>query len=466
MTAGTRTIDVAGLLDERRLTPFNYRLIVLSWLITLFDGLDMTMVSYTAPYMRDELGLSKYMLGSVFSASVFGMVVGGIVLSNIGDRIGRRPAVLIAAFAFGIITILTGFARSYQELLALRFLDGFAAGGMLPLAWALNIEFVPRRMRATVVTIIMMGYSFGGVISGPLTNLVAPRFGWEGVYFVGGAATLVCALALAAFLPESIRFLINKRRPAERVARILNHVEPTLGVTGADRFVLGDETVVARANVRDLFRGDLALLTPLLWLGYGASSLAIYFSSSWGPLLLEELHVERSTAALISSANGMVGAVAGLLLMRFTDRLGPKAVAFYPALAVPVLLLLGMGMVPPELFLAFIVLAGLLIGGEHSGIISITAIFYPSAVRASGGGLASSIGKLGGVMGPLAGAAVLSSGLPVLRAYALLAVCPAILFCAALGIAAVVRRRRSIDHVAPIEAVLGTGGQGQAAASA
>lgn len=466
MKAKTRTIDVAGLLDDRRLTPFNYKLILLSWLITLFDGLDMTMVSYTAPYMRDELGLSKYMLGSVFSASVFGMVVGGIVLSSVGDRIGRRPAVLIAAFAFGILTILTGFARNYQELLALRFLDGFAAGGMLPLAWALNIEFVPRRMRATVVTIIMMGYSFGGVASGPLTNFIAPRFGWEGVYFVGGGATLVCALALAALLPESVRFLINKGRSPESVARILNRIDPAFGATPADRFVLGDETVVARASLRDLFRGDLALLTPLLWLAYGASSLAIYFSSSWGPLLLEELQVKRSTAALISSTSGLVGAFAGLLLMRFTDRIGPKAVAFYPAIAVPVLLLLGMGMAPAELFLPMVVLAGLLIGGEHSGIISITAIFYPSAVRASGGGWASSIGKLGGVMGPLAGAAVLSSGMPVLRAYALLAVCPAILFVSALAIAAVVRRRRSIDQVAPIDAVLGSHAAGEPARAA
>jgi AAHS family 4-hydroxybenzoate transporter-like MFS transporter len=455
MTAETRTIDVAGLLDDRRLTPFNYKLILLSWLITLFDGLDMTMVSYTAPYMRDELGLSKYMLGSVFSASVFGMVVGGIVLSSVGDRIGRRPAVLIAAFAFGVVTILTGFARSYPELLALRFLDGVAAGGMLPLAWALNIEFVPRRMRATVVTIIMMGYSFGGVISGPLTNAVAPRFGWEGVYFVGGGATLLCALALAALLPESVRFLVNKGRSPDKIARILNRIDPAFAATSADRFVLGDETVVARASLTDLFRGDLAFLTPLLWLTYGASSLAIYFNSSWGPLLLEELKVERSTAALISSANGMVGAIAGLFLMRFTDRLGPKAVAFYPALAVPVLLLLGLGLVPPELFLTFVVLGGLLIGGEHSGVISITAIFYPSAVRASGGGWASSIGKLGGVIGPMAGAVVLSSGMPVLRAYALLAICPAIIFTGAMLIAAVVRRRRSIDHVAPINAVRG-----------
>jgi len=442
MAGERRPVDIAALLDERKLSPFNYKLIALSWLITLFDGLDMTMISYTAPYLRDEMHLSKLMLGNMFSAGTAGMVVGGLLLSTLGDRIGRRPAVLLAAFAFGLLTIATALAQNFTQLLVLRFLDGVAAGGMLPLAWALNIEFVPRKMRATVVTIIMVGYSTGGVIAGPLTNALAPRFGWQAVFVAGGVATLACACLLWAYLPESVRFLINKGKHPALVAETLSRVDPLFELRPDDSFILADEVAMAeRARLTDLFKGDLKFLTPLLWLGYGASSLAIYFSSSWGPLLLEELKVERSTAALVGSFNGMFGAVAGLLLMRFTDRLGPGAVAFYPALAIPVLLFLGLGFVPPELFLVFVVAGSIFVGGEHSGIISISGIFYPSAVRATGGGWVASIGKLGGVMGPIAGAYVLSSGIPVIRSYALLAICPAILMICALGVATIVRRR-------------------------
>ena len=71
------TLDVSALINGRRLGAFNYRLIVLSWLITLFDGFDMIMIGFTAPYMRDELGLSKTMLGNVFSAGLLGMMLGG-----------------------------------------------------------------------------------------------------------------------------------------------------------------------------------------------------------------------------------------------------------------------------------------------------------------------------------------------------------------------------------------------------
>src|SRR6202050_3035749 len=238
MPTAVRTVDVSAIIDGRRLTGFNYGLITLSWLITVFDGFDMMLVSFTAPYMRDEFGLSKMMLGRVFSAGLVGMMLGGFIFSFVADRIGRRATVVTAAFGFGLLTVATGFAGSYKGLLALRFLDGLALGGMLPLAWALNIEFVPTRMRSTIVTIIMMGYSFGTAVAAPLTNWIAPNHGWQGVYLAGGAGTLICATALWYKLPESIRFLVTKGLKPESVARTLRHMDPASDVTAADHFVL------------------------------------------------------------------------------------------------------------------------------------------------------------------------------------------------------------------------------------
>ena len=150
-TRAPRTIDLAGLIDGRKLTPFNYVLIALSTLITLFDGLDMMMVSFTAPYMRDELGLTTTQFGNVFSAGTVGMVLGGLGFTYVGDRIGRRPTIVFCAPRLRRPHHSSPALRpSYPALLSLRFLDGLAIGGMLPLAWALNIEFVPERMRATV----------------------------------------------------------------------------------------------------------------------------------------------------------------------------------------------------------------------------------------------------------------------------------------------------------------------------
>jgi AAHS family 4-hydroxybenzoate transporter-like MFS transporter len=306
-----RTVDVAALLDARRLTAFNYRLIILSWLITVFDGLDLMMISFTAPYMRDQLHLTKGMLGTLFSTGTAGQILGGFLFCYIADRIGRRPTVIATAFLFGVLTIATAAAQNFEQLLALRFFDGLAIGGMLPIAWALNIEFVPKRMRATIVTVIMLGYSIGSSGAGPLTNWIAPHHGWQGVYIAGGIGTLVCATALWIGLPESVRFLTGKGMAPGKIAAILRRLDPMADVGPKDLFVLGDERKIDRNfHVSELFHGDLRWITPLIWIGYTASALAIYAMSSWGPLVLEELKVPRTTAALVSSTTGLLGAVA------------------------------------------------------------------------------------------------------------------------------------------------------------
>lgn len=453
MASAPRSIDIAGFINGRKLGGFNYKLIALSWLITVFDGFDMMMISFTAPWMRDELALDTLMLGHIFSAGLFGMMVGGFAFAYIGDRIGRRQTIICAAFAFGILTTATAFARSYEALLVLRFLDGFAIGGMLPLAWALNIEYVPAKMRSTVVTVIMMGYSLGTALAGPVTVWLAPTWGWEGVFVFGGVCTLICAVGLLLWLPESIRFLASKGQKPEVIATILNKIDPTLKAVPTDKFVLSDEKQdTGNFTVGKLFKADLKWLTPLLWFGYIASTLAVYFKANWGPIVYEDLSFSRETAAYVSSISGMLGALLGLLLMRFTDRMGPYAVAVFPLVAFPLLLMVGLIPLPPTTFLILSVASTSFVGGAHFGILSIAGVYYPSAIRANGAGWATSVAKIGGIAGPIIGAYVLASGMPIVRSFAILAVCPAILAVCALGIGAVIKRRNAV----PAPGVLAT----------
>ena len=135
--------------------------------------------------------------------------------------------------------MLFALAGSYEALLALRFFNGFALGAMLPLCWALNIEFVPKRYRSTVVTIIMVGFSLGGAMAGPLSVWLAPRSGWQSVFVLGGVTTLASSVLLLFTLPESVRFLVSKQRRPEQVARILRRLDPGLEVAPNDRYILG-----------------------------------------------------------------------------------------------------------------------------------------------------------------------------------------------------------------------------------
>lgn len=442
MASAPRTIDIASFIDGNKLRPFNYKLIILSWFVTVFDGFDMQMISFTAPYMREELGLDKFQLGNVFSAALIGAMLGGFALSYLGDRIGRRAVIVWSAFAFAILTAATALARSYEALLVLRFLDGFAIGGMLPLAWALNIEYVPKKMRSSVVTIIMIGYSLGAAIAGPVTVWLAPHYGWEGVFVFGGVGTLFCAVALWFWLPESVRFLASKQREPEMTAKILNKIDPALGATPQDRFILADEAPdQSNFTLGKLFQGDLKWLTLLLWIAYIGSSLAIYFKASWSPIIYEEMQFSRETAAWVSSASGLMGAAFGLLLMRFTDRFGPYAVAVYPAIAFPTLAYIGLVPMSNEAFLILSLVSTSFVGGAHFGMHSIAGIFYNSAIRANGTGWATSIAKIGAIAGPVIGAIILSSGMPIVRSFAILAICPALMVICITGIGLIASRR-------------------------
>src|SRR6202012_6175463 len=102
-----RTIDVGEFINSRKLSSFNVILVVVSWLITVFDGFDQMTVSYTMPYMKDALHLSKVMQGNVFSMGNFGMMAGGFCFAFMGDRLGRRPTVIAAACCFAGVTFIT-----------------------------------------------------------------------------------------------------------------------------------------------------------------------------------------------------------------------------------------------------------------------------------------------------------------------------------------------------------------------
>jgi AAHS family 4-hydroxybenzoate transporter-like MFS transporter len=443
MVGTPRTIDVGAFINERKITRFNVMLVVVSWLITVFDGFDQMTVSYTMPYMRDLLHLTSKMQGNVFAMGNFGMMVGGFTFAFMGDRLGRRPTVIAAACTFAVLTFITGFVQDYTQLLTLRFLDGFAIGGMLPLAWALNIEFVPQRMRATVVSLVMLGYSMGTAGAAPITNVLAPKFGWPAVYFAGGGGTLLCAVLLFLFLPESIRFLGAKGQRPDVIAKILNRMSPDLKAKAEDRFVVSDESLQrTNFNPAQLFSGWLKWLTIFLWIGYILSSLAIYFDANWGPTVIEKIGFPRKQAADLIGLSTILGAGLGLCLMRFTDKFGPFTVALYPLLAIPVLLYIGLGHPSHDSLKILLVVGPTLISGGHFGILSIAGVFYPSVIRANGGGWATSIAKIGAIAGPAVAGYLLDAGVVPIHLFALVALCPMILAVCAVGIGLVVRREQ------------------------
>ena len=426
MTSGATTIDVSAAIERQRLGGFLIGLVVISWIITFFDGFDSQAIAFAAPYLSAEYHLDRVMMGNVFSIGLVGTLIGGFAFGYLGDRVGRRPAIIFATAAFGLLTLAFVLANGYVSLLALRLIDGIALGGMLPLAWALNIEYAPKRYRATIVTVIMIGYSVGTALGGPTANWLIPRYGWQALFALGGVLSLAAALALVFVLPESARFLVSKGVAGMRVAKLVQRLTGESVAAGA-HFVIEDEIGTAK-DFRPglLFRGQLRAITPLIWLAYIASSMAVFFLATWTPLVFEALNFTRAQAALAGSVSAAAGAVGGLLLMRFTDNLGAIAITVMPLLAIPFLLVAAFADAGHAAFFALFALIALFLVGGHFGLHSIAGIFYPSAYRGNGAGWAISVAKIGSIAGPFAAGLILSTSLPVRYIFAVLAVCPAV----------------------------------------
>jgi MFS transporter, AAHS family, 4-hydroxybenzoate transporter len=422
------TVDVGQLIESQRPAAVLVRLVLVCWLITFFDGFDTNAIAFAAPYLAKAYSFDKSALAKVFAAGGFGTLFGGFLFGALGDRIGRRRAVIAATLTFAILTLLLALSDRYWELMLVRLLNGVALGGALPLTWALGVEYVPTRYRATAVTLIMLGYGIGVAAAGPISVALLPRFGWQSIFIFGGLASLLATAALMAFLPESLRFLAARGADTARLTRVVRWVDPKRQDPQDTQYVLASVAPQERQSwgPAPLFAGQMRWITPLLWFGYVASSMLAFFFTTWGPTVFEEMGLDRSTAAWAVSMNSLAGALGGIALMRFTDRLGVISIAVMPAVSVPALLAIGLAPIAP---LSAVIMMGILyvfIGGSHYGIISIAGTFYPTTHRALGTGWMSGIGKLGSVLAPLLGGVLLNSGMPIQKIFAVLAVFPAI----------------------------------------
>jgi len=442
-------VDVGAIIEQQKRGGFIIRMMLVAWLVTFFDGFDQNVVAFAAPYLIAQLGFSDSMMSHVFGSGIAGSLIGGFLFGFVGDRVGRRVAIILCSAMFGTLTVALAFVTDYGTFIAIRFLNGLALGGAIPLIWALTIEYVPRRFRSTAVTLIMLGYGLGVAVSGPLSVQLIPRFGWPSVFIFGGGASLLSVGLLYLALPESLRFLATKGNRDAAINRIVRKLAPEKADRPGTRYVLAGQEPAARAarGPGSLFQGPLRLVTPLLWIGYAASSMTSYFFTTWGPLVFERIGLSREMSAYGSSLNSLCGAVGGLLLMRFTDRIGAVSLALMPAIAVPFLLIVGFGNVGPTAFVVLMASLMLFLGGSHYGVFAITGTFYPTTHRALGTGWASGMGKIGSIAAPYLGGWLLASQLPVERSFAVLAICPAV-FCACMLTVGILERKGRVSPAA------------------
>src|SRR6202166_2558062 len=299
-------VDVADFIDRQPVGGFQIKLLLACAAVLFLDGFDTQAIGYVAPALAKDLGLGRSVLGPVFSAGLFGLMIGALVFGPLADRVGRKKIIIFSTLAFGIGALATAFVHDVGTLLAIRFLTGLGLGGAMPNAIAMTSEFNPQRRRATMVMIMFCGFSVGAALGGLLAAWLIPQFGWRSVFAVGGIAPLVMVPILALRLPESVRFLAAHGRAPARVAQLLKLVSPRTVFSPDAQFVVR-EAQLSGLPVLHLFREGRTPVTLLLWVVFFMSLLDLFFLANWLPTVLNDLGASVSASAAIRSMFHVAG---------------------------------------------------------------------------------------------------------------------------------------------------------------
>jgi AAHS family 4-hydroxybenzoate transporter-like MFS transporter len=400
-------IDVADFIDQQPVGRFQIGLLLVCAAVLFVDGFDTQAIGYVAPAVAQDWKLARGALGPVFSAGLFGLMIGALVLSPIADRFGRRRIIIVSTAVFGIGTLATVFASDVPSLLAIRFLTGLGLGGALPNAVALTSEFSPQRRRATMVMAMFCGFSIGAAIGGLLAAALIPAFGWRSVFVVGGVVPLLFVPFLVVRLPESIRFLTLSGRANDGVAALLAQIAPSVRHPAGTRFVV-QEIKLPGIPVVHLLSGGRAWATLALWTLFFMSLLDLYLLSNWLPTVLNELGASVSAAAVIGSMLQVGGVVGAFALGRFIDRFSFRALALIYFVASIAVAAIGFSGHSIALSTVAIFCAGFCIVGGQGGSNAMAATSYPTTIRSTGVGWALGIGRVGSIVGPLVGGIMLT----------------------------------------------------------
>ncbi|MFF6995487.1 MFS transporter [Streptomyces sp. NPDC008313] len=380
------------------------RVIAILSFALMVDQMKPATLAFIEPGMRAEYGLSASRVAWLPAIALTGTVVGSLVWGRAADRVGRRATILTASLLF-LGTTVCGAMPTFGGTLVMCFLMGLAAGGMLPVVYALMTETLPPGRRAFVMVMQAGLTTTGGYMAASgLAAVLIPLAGWRVLWFAQLPLVLVL-IGLNHWIPESAAYTLSRGRPQPPPMSALlrrPHTGRTLIVSG------------------------YALAWGLVYWGF----------VTFLPTLLDDSgqHGGMSAATLLflsSLLSVPTCVIASWLYARWSAR---GTMVVYAAVTAGALVAVAVVGPSGGRFATLAAVMGLLVG--TSGVIALlgpyTAEIYPTAIRGTAGGWAAAVSKSGGAFGPPLIAALLSAS--GLRTTALLTALPMVVAAVAVAV--------------------------------
>ncbi|EPZ39059.1 MULTISPECIES: MFS transporter [Anoxybacillus] len=337
----------------------------------LFDAMDVGMLSFIIAALQKEWNLTAEQMGWIGSINSIGMAVGALVFGLLADRIGRKQVFIITLLLFSIGSGLSALATTLTVFLILRFFIGMGLGGELPVASTLVSESVAAHERGKVVVLLESFWAGGWLLAALISFFVIPAYGWQ-MALILGALPALYAIYLRINLPDSKKFMATKT-----------------------------ERRSVWKNITDVWAKPYAKQTTMLWILWFSVVFSYYGMFLWLPsvMVMKGFSLIKSFEyVLIMTLAQLPGyfSVAWLI-----ERIGRKAVLIIYLTGTALSAYFFGNADSAAALMTFGALLSFFNLGAWGALYAYTPEQYPTAIRATGAGMAASFGRIGGILGPL-----------------------------------------------------------------
>jgi len=409
-------LDTDAVINASRIGRLQIMVGVLGALILFVDGFNTQVIGYIAPQIAKNWNIPRDELGWILAADKVGLLIGYLFVAPLSGYFGHKRVSIGCIVLFGLLAFLTTTADNAAELFVLRLLTGIGLGGALPSGVALTGEYFPKHRRSTSITFIYCGLSFGQLSAGEVSNAVLQPYGWQAALWVGGALAMLLAAILAAILPESLEYLVNRAGKPQAAARILQRIDPALAIPKETRLVAGERSgakLTIWQLLPQLFQARRSFGTLVIWLALGMNLTVNTSLQVWLTKILVDAGFDQHIAIIATEASFAAGIVGAFIIGPLMDRFGPYRVMsslFVVGACFSIFLGLSLSWTAAVLIAAASFGSGFCTSGVQKGGNALSIYFYPTALRSTGLGWGLGIGRIGAILGPLAVGYLLTSG--------------------------------------------------------
>lgn len=402
---------VAARLERIPFCRAHFTLLVMGGLGFAFEALDAGIIAFILPVLRTQWGLSSLEVGFLASSTYIGFLIGALLAGLLGDLLGRRGVMMWALAIFCVMSIANAMTHDWHLFFLFRMLAGIGMGAEGAIIAPFLSEFVASRYRGRFTGALAGFFSFGFVMAALLGYFIVPlsEDGWRWVLVIS-AAPVVVLLWWRKALDESPRWLESQGRHAEAaavVSRFEARAEQSLGyalpAAPASEEAAAD---VRKAKVsfveqlKTLWQPPWRGVTAMTWTFWLSITFCSYAFFTWIPGLLVQQGMTITKSFSYSIAIYLAQIPGYYSAAYFNDKIGRKGtIVMYMTFACASAMALVFVNQPSHILIASILLS-FSMNGVNAGQYAYTPELYPTSMRATGMGAASSFARLGAIASP------------------------------------------------------------------